>query len=218
MLKRGCEIIILKNNPSPRMSRLVLLALLVFQTGTTSSIHYPSSPLNSFLPPLPSLYAINAGLSPEVNVSSADACASICLASGDRCVSFNLCQHKPAASHDTADSSSYSCLPNTFTASYRPSASADCSLYTKLRPRNDSKIVQAVPWSARTPPPRSVSLQGQVLGSTFDLHRDIYLAVRSPMDMLYWFFVRARQPPPPDAHCFGWGGWIKGIVQPPFII
>lgn len=209
------------------MSLFVLFALLVLQTGTSSSIHYPSSSLDSFLPPLSSVYAINAGLSSEVNVSSADACASICLANGDRCVSFNLCKLKPAASHDNTDSSfaapvdstsSYSCLPNTFTASYRPSPSADCSLYTKLRPRNDSKIVQAVPWSAHAPPPRSVSLQGQVLGSTFDLHRDIYLAVRSPMDMLYWFFVRARQPPPPDAHCFGWGGWIKGNVQPPFII
>jgi hypothetical protein len=208
----------------------LLLPLLVLHVisavGTLSEPHH-SSPLDRFLPPHLSLQAINDELSSAVNVSNPDACAALCIASDDRCVSFNLCKHDPNANPDAAEHSfdapfesnaAYACTLNTFTSSYRPAASSNCSLYTKLRPRNDSKIVQAVPWYAHTPPPRSVSLRGNLLGSTFDLHRDVYLAVRSPLDMLYWFFVRAQQSPPPEAHCFGWGGWIKGIVPLSLIV
>lgn len=198
-----------------------LLALHVIAAVGPVSQPRHSPPLDAFLPPLLSLQAINAELSPAANVSSPDACAAMCIASGDRCVSFNLCKPDQTATPNVEESkaesafdstAAYSCTLNTFTRSYRPSASSHCSLYTKLRPRNDSRTVQAVPWAACAPPPRSVSLRGQLLGSTFDLHRDIYLAVRSPMDMLYWFFVRAQQQPPPEARCFGWGGWIKGTA------
>lgn len=211
------------------LSHLLLPLLVLHVTSavdTLSEPHY-SSLLDRFLPPLVYLQAINAELCPAVNVSNPDACAALCIAIDDRCVSFNLCKHGPIANSDAAEYSSdapfestasYACTLNTFTTSYRPAASSNCSLYTKLRPRNDSKVVQAVPWSAQPPPPRSVSLRGNLLGSTFDLHRDVYLAVRSPLDMLYWFFVRAQQSPPPGAHCFGWGGWIKGIVPPSLIV
>jgi hypothetical protein len=141
----------------------------------------PSSPLDYFLPPLVSVYAVNAELSPPVSVPSPDACAAICLAAAARCISFNLCKPNSAVSSSASSSyapSPYTCSTNTVNAAYRPSTSADCSLFTKIQPRNDTKIAQAVPWTAHSPPPHTVSLRGQLLGDTFQLHRDIYLAVR----------------------------------------
>jgi hypothetical protein len=124
------------------LSCLVLLPLVapIILPSSSSTLHH-------FLPPLSSLCAINAELAPPVPVPSPDACAAICLAAAPQCVSFNLCKAEfPSSSAaSTYAPSLYTCSANTFSTAYRPSTSACCSLFTKIRPRNDTKINQAVP-------------------------------------------------------------------------
>jgi hypothetical protein len=159
-----------------------------------------ASPLETFLPPLEGVYAANADCAPVTQTTDIVTCAQQCL-DNKECVSFNVC----------VNGTGFRCGLQSFSMGYRPAISAPCALYTRIRPRNDSRSVQAIPWAATSPAPGNVALDADALiGKTFILHHDLYLSVRSPQDMLYWFYERAKKPIPAGAQCFGWDGWIKG--------
>jgi len=174
------------------MSPLLLRALAAL-TATLAS----AAPLDSFLPPLLGNVALNADFAPVLNASAAD-CAARCLALGAQCISFNVCGAE--------------CGVSAFSMAYELTAADNCNLYTRIRPRNDSLVGQRVAWVAQAPPAGTVALTNTsgLLGAAFASFHDTYLMVRSPLDMLYFFYERARIAPPVGAQCFGWDEWIKG--------
>lgn len=178
--------------------RRTIIALALAASATAAS------PLDSFLLPLQASVALNADILPIVNASASD-CAARCLGVPE-CVSFNVCGSE--------------CGVSGFSIAYTFSSAAACQLYTRLRPRNDSHIVQAVPWAAAAPPPGTVSLANAsgLLGAAFAAHHDTYLSVRSPDDMLFFFYNRSGIAPPAGAQCFGWDEWIKGSATGNFLM
>ena len=119
-------------------------------------------------------------------------------------MSFNLCTQGSEAA--------LACGVSEYSIAYAFEAAATCQLFTRLQPRNDSLVGQAVAWAAQAPAPGTVSLDNAsgLLGAAFAAHHDEYLSVRSPLDMLFFFYDRAGQQAPPGAQCFGWDEWIKG--------
>jgi len=167
-----------------------------------------TGPLDYFLTPISGFYAANADMVPPSQVSTVEDCALLCL-EATNCVSFNACQN----------ANGFDCGIQSYSMGYRPAAAAQCSLYTRVQPRNDTRVDQAVPWVATAPPPGSVTLgPGGIIADAFAQHHDQYLAVRSPDDMLYWFRDRSGQPQPNGSQCFGWDGWIKGSATGNFLM
>ena len=165
--------------------------------------------LDSFLAPLAGRVALNADFAPVSNASTAEGCAARCLSLGARCVSFNLC----------GGGAPLACGVSEYSMAYDFAAAASCELFTRLQPRDDSPAGQAVAWAAQAPAPRAVALNASgLLGAAFAGHRDTYLGVRSPLDMLFFFYKRANVAPPDGAYCFGWGEWIKGSETGNFLL
>ena len=154
-----------------------------------------AAPLDAFLEPIVGKYAANSDIVPFVEVSNVTTCASRCIATPG-CVSFNLC--------DAGKPSVYNCGVSAYSMAYDVTSGAACSLYTKIQPRNDSPVVAVVPWSETRPLPHTVELRTEgLLGAAFQSHHDTYLVVRSPLDMLYFFYKRALKTPPNGSECFG---------------
>ena len=162
-----------------------------------------AAPLDAFLAPIADTYAANSDIVNVTQTPDAATCAAACLLN-PLCVSFNYC--------------GTSCGLSGFSMAYRPAA-GPCALYTRIRPRNDTHILQAVPWAATSPPPMSVTLGAAgLLGAAYVEHHDTYLAVRSPLDMLFFFYDRAKKPAPNGSFCFGWDDWIKSSAAGNFLM
>ena len=191
--------------PAAAAAPLLLLASALFLRGASASA------LDSFLAPLAGRVALNADFAPVSNASTPEECAARCLALGAQCVSFNLCTQGGDAV--------LACGVSEYSMAYAFSAADTCQLFTRLQPRDDSPVSQSVAWSAQAPAPLSVALDpAGLLGAAFAEHRATYLGVRSPLDMLYFFYKRAGQTPPSSAQCFGWDEWIKGSATGNFLM
>ncbi len=84
---------------------------------------------------------------------------------------------------------------------------ADCawvcaasSWYRRAIPRNDTGITQAVPWLLAVPS-GGVSITGGPLQGAFEGNIVNYLHLRDPLDMLYFFAVRAGVQVRPSRWC-----------------
>lgn len=156
--------------------------------------------LNNFLPPIANLYAANADLVPPGDVPDINACAALCLTM-DNCISINICTG--------SQPNTVRCGVSGYNISYVPTTSTSCSWYRRITPRNDTVITQAIPWLLAVPQTNVMLNSSSILGNTFYNNINTYLKVRDPLDMLYFFAMRAGNPNPPG-YCFGWDEWIKG--------
>ncbi len=163
-----------------------------------------ADPLAAFQPPVAATFAANADLQTPIVVPDAATCATACLARDD-CISFNLC----------GAAGSFRCGVSGWNVSYVPAAAASCSWWRRTIPRNDTYIVQAVPWLL-APPTRGVSLNAGPIADAFRGNVDLYLRVRDPLDMLHFFSLRAGAAP--VGACFGWDEWIKGSATGNFLM
>lgn len=155
-------------------------------------------PTDSFLAPLVGKTAANATLQ-SLTASSPDQCAQSCLLLAG-CLSFNYC---------TGSGSSNNCDLSGWNVAYTPvDTSSSCSLYQRIRPRNDGPVTQAVPWLLQVPT-GNVSVRSGPLSAGFYGNLNNYLLVRDPLDMLFFFAKRAGVSNP-AGQCFGWDEWIKG--------
>ena len=174
------------------MNTLLYISIIVFYISFVNS-----SPLDSFLSPLVGSCALNADLIPVTQQPDIASCASLCLSTPD-CISFNACQNGTA----------YRCGCSGYSMAYDVISSAQCNLYTRIQPRNDSPVVQSIQWNAHAPTFGSVTLFSGLIGDSYVNHFDTYLLVRDPDDMLVFFAERANKPS--TGQCFGWDLWIKG--------
>lgn len=183
------------------MLLLLLLTLLSFAKIALSQ----SQPLDSFLPPLVGSCALNADLIPVTQQPDIASCASLCLSTSG-CISFNAC----------VNGTGIRCGASGYSMAYDVTSASECSLYTRIQPRNDSPVTQSVQWNAHAPSFGSVTLSSGLLGDSFTNHYQTYLLVRDPEDMLVFFAERANKPS--NGKCFGWDMWIKGSATGNFLM
>jgi hypothetical protein len=176
------------------------LSTLALAAGAAALPFVMCAPLDSFLAPVDGIYGANADLVTPLNNSDPIACASLCL-SNSECVSFNICGDR--------------CGISAWNASL-VQASGPCSWYRRSIPRNDTRIVQAVPWLLQVPT-ANVSITGGPLATGFDENLNHYLKTRDPQDMLHFFAMRATNQTN-VGQCYGWGGWIEGSETGNFLM
>ena len=114
------------------------------------------------------------------------------------------------------------CQLSTYARNFNIIAAANLSTsayYQRLQPRNDSRVVQAVPWALDVPT-GNVTLRAGVLRTAFD-NNILYLTqVFSVDDMLFQFRKRAGNANPPG-QCHGWdcqADWIEGSIAGLFLM
>jgi len=157
-----------------------------------------------------------ADLQPSLFVSSAAECASTCLSySGPSfrslgCISFNLC----------GSSAPFTCNLQGYNRTLTLINASTCALYQRQIPRNETPIVQAVPWALSRPPPRSVRLLGGSLRDMFNANAGFLLSF-SVDDLLFPFRARAGLPQPAGSNCILWDckvDWVEGSVAAQFLM
>ena len=168
----------------------------------------PTPAVAGFLPAVAGTIAADADLFPPSSVADAAACGALC-ASTAGCISFNLCALSPP------QPGAVRCGVQGWSMSYVPQSAPDCAWYRRSVPRNDARIVQAVPWALQVPA-AGVTLAAGPLSTGFAANV-AYLQSRDPLDMLFFFAERAGVPNPPG-QCYGWGGWIRGSEAGNFLM
>ena len=196
---------------------MLLLPPLLLLSGAhaaPSPASPPTSPLDAFVQTASGAFWAGADLGPVLQLPDDAACASACIALGADCIAFNAC----------ANGSHVRCGPLSFSRTLAPVADADCNVSLRLRPRNDSRVAQAVPWRLASPRNRAVVLPagaaGGMMRAMFDTNL-VYLLQYDVDDMLFPFRARAGVPQPPGAACFGWdcpADWIEGSTAALFLM
>jgi hypothetical protein len=95
----------------------------------------------------------------------------------------------------------------------------DALYYLRIAPRNDTVIVQAIPYVLDVPI-SGVQLHGGVLEVAFNTGIE-YLLGYTVDDLLFNFRKRAGVPQPPGAQCIGWDcktDWIEGSLAGLFLM
>ena len=169
-------------------SSLVVLSLLV--------VVQAQDLVAGFLPPKIGLIAAACDMFPSRENMTLQQCADWCTSTSG-CISFNYC-------------SPNDCGIQTWSPSYNPQGASACSWYRRSLPRNDTPAPRAVSWLLDIPAPGTVSLLGGPIAGAFTGNLNDYLKLRAPIDMLFFFNMRATGNSTPPGQCFGWDKWIKG--------
>lgn len=173
-----------------------MFASLLALSLTTPILAQPGDVIPGFLPPKVGLIAAQCDMFPSKENMTLQECSDWCTTT-DGCISFNFCS--PDA-----------CGIQTWSPSYNPQGAPSCSWYRRELPRNDAPAPRAITWALDIPEPGTVSLIGGVIAGAFNGNLADYLKLRDPLDMLYFFNMRATGNQTPPGQCFGWDKWIKG--------